>query len=85
MSYSEDETRGYNSMLYNFEVFAEMKKSLSKIKCSVHNKKLKMKADWENEYFVDIFISKYCCTDFAEEMAKHFIEAKIFNTVTIEM
>lgn len=84
MSYNEDDTRRYNEMLYNFEIFSKMKKSLLKQKCSIHNKRLKMMANWENEYFVDIFISGYCCKVFAEEIAKEFIDAHIFNGVNIE-
>ena len=83
MSYNEEQTRAYNSMMYDFEVFEEIKKSLSKNKCSVHNKKLKMEANWENEYDIDIVISKYCCAAFAEEIAKKFIEADRFTSVTI--
>lgn len=83
MSYSEEQTRAYESMMYEFEVFEEMKKKLSKNRCPIHNKRLKVEASWENEYDIDIFISNYCCVGFAEQMANPFIESKRFTSVTI--
>ena len=83
MSYNEKETNKYNSMMADFEHFAEMKRALSKNKCPVHNKKLKMEAHWENDYDIDIFISKYCCMDFAKQMKKEFLKADRFTSVTI--
>jgi len=64
-------------------VFDEMKQSLSKEKCSAHNKKLKLGASWEREYDLDITIYKYCCIDFATQIANQFIENQLFATVTI--
>lgn len=83
MSYNEEQTRAYESMMYSFEQFETMKKLLSKRKCLIHNKRLKMEANWENEYDIDIVISKYCCTDFAKQIGKEFIEADRFASITI--
>jgi hypothetical protein len=84
MGYSEEQTRVYNSMMYAFNVFDEMKKNLSSDKCHIHNKKLKMEASWEREYDIDITIYKYCYVDFAEQIAKKFIDVHLFSSVTIE-
>jgi hypothetical protein len=83
MSYSEEQTRAYESMMYDFGHFNTMKKTLSKIKCPVHNKQLKMEANWENDYDIDIEISKYCCIDFAKQIEKEFIDADRFKSITI--
>ena len=84
MSYNEEQTRAYNSLMYAFGVFDEMKETLSKVKCSTHNKKLKMGASWERDYDIDVTIYKYCCMNFAEEIANKFVEANVFTSVTIE-
>ncbi len=83
MSYSEKERRAYESMMCDFQYFEEMKKYLSKRKCFVHNQRLKMEANWENEYDIDIVISKYCCVGFAKQIEKEFIEVDRFTSVTI--
>ena len=83
MGYSEEQTRAYEAMLYDFEVFEEMKKSLKKEKCHIHNNKLRIEASWENDYDINIFISKYCCVQFAESIAAIFMEAKRFNKISI--
>lgn len=84
MSYSEEQTRDYNAMLYAFEMFDKIKRELSKSKCLVHNKRLTMNAIWENEYDVDITISKYCCLQFATQIAKQFVDVNLFASVSIE-
>ncbi|HMJ48841.1 MAG TPA: hypothetical protein VK498_16025 [Ferruginibacter sp.] len=84
MSYNEEQTRQYNLMLSSFDIFNKIKKELSKNKCQTHNKKLKMEANWENEYDVDILISKYCCIDFALQIAKVFIDEGCFVSVMLE-
>lgn len=84
MSYNEEQSRSYDAMLYAFSEFENMKKVLSQEKCQVHNKKLKMGANWEREYDIDITIYKYCCMEFAKQIADKFIEADIFTSVSIE-
>ncbi len=84
MSYNEEQTRAYNSMLYACEQFDIMKKTLSNAKCQTHNKKLKMSVNWERDYDTDVIIYNYCCANFAEQIAKKLIDAAIFTSVTIE-
>lgn len=50
----KEETRAYQSMINEFRLFEEMKKSLSKRKCSVHNKRLKMEANWEMDMILTL-------------------------------
>lgn len=83
MGYRKDETDLYNTMLNSFVIFKELKKRLSQHKCTVHGKKIKMEVEWENDYEVNIYISKYCCAEFAKEMAVHFDGNHDFNSVVI--
>lgn len=83
MSYSEEQTISYNSMMYAWGVFEEMKQTLKKQKCPVHHKALKLGASWEREYDLDITVYKYCCSDFATHIANQFIEKELFSSVTI--
>ena len=83
MSYSEEQTRSYNSMMYAWGVFEDMKQILKKEKCPIHNKAAKMAASWERNYDLDITVYKYCCVDFATKIANKFIEKELFTSVTI--
>lgn len=85
MSYTEEQTRAYNSMVCDFKFFDDLKKSLSKTKCPIHNKKIKMVANWEREYDIEIIISNYCCLAFAAQIAKHFKDADRFASVEISV
>lgn len=74
MSYSEEQTRSYNSMMYSWGVFEEMKQAIKKEKCPIHKKTLKLGANWERKDDLDITVYKFCCLEFATQIANQFKE-----------
>lgn len=83
MGYNEEQTISYNSLMYAWGVFEEMKQVLKKEKCPIHKKALKLGASWERAYELDITVYKYCCIDFASKIAKVFEEKQLFTSVSI--
>lgn len=84
MSYSEEKQRAYTEMEWKVAEFQKMKDALKLRKCAEHDKKLKMGESWEEDYAVNIYISKYCCIPFAKEIGQIFLNSKIFDAVIIE-
>lgn len=84
MSYSELQQRAYAEMQWKLEEFKKIKDSLKTTKCRVHNKRIRVGDSWEEEYAVNVYISKYCCEAFADEIRRLFVERGIFNSVIIE-
>ena len=83
MEDEKDEYYRYIGLQVSQQRFDEIRKAQLYTKCPIHKKRVKMELDWTGEYDLHITISKYCCKDFAAEMAKPFIEAEAFNSVEI--
>lgn len=84
MSYSEEQQRSYAAMEWKMGEAEKIRKSLKGKKCPVHNKKAYASEVWEEDYEVNIYISKYCCKEYALEIYKIFKEDDIFDHVIIE-
>lgn len=83
MGYSSDQTRMYNAMLNQMEEFKTIKKKLMYNKCPDHKKRLKLTCVSDNDYSVEIQISEYCCTAFADVMEKELRETQQFDIIKI--
>jgi hypothetical protein len=64
--------------------FNKMKEDLESLKCPVHNKRTWAATEWMKNYDVDVIIYRYCCTEFAEQIKKQFIDRGIFTSVQID-
>jgi hypothetical protein len=84
MSYSEEQQKTYSALQWRMGKFQEMKNELKTRKCAVHNKQIKVVDSWEGNYTLNVYISKYCCIHFAEEIKKLFVDRNIFDAVIIE-
>ncbi|MEO6730316.1 MAG: hypothetical protein ABIN01_03810 [Ferruginibacter sp.] len=82
MSYSQDEGHRYEIMLSNLRELERIKKKLSGNKCIVHKKSVKIEANYEFDYSIQIVITKCCCNDFGKIVAEHF-HSDISNDITI--
>lgn len=84
MSYSEEQHRSYAEMQWKMEEAKKIRDSLKGAKCPVHNKKAYASEVWEEDYAVNIYISRYCCREYAVEIQKLFLEKGYFDKVVIE-
>jgi hypothetical protein len=84
MSYSEEQQRAYAALEWKMGEFLKMKDELKTRKCPLHNKRVKVGDSWEENYTLNVYISKYCCNGFAKEIEQFFIAKNIFDAVIIE-
>ena len=84
MSYSEKQQRSYAEMQWKIEEAKKIRDSLKGRKCPVHNKNAYAGEVWEEDYTVNIYISRYCCGEYALEIQKLFLEKGYFDKVVIE-
>lgn len=72
---------GYESDL-SFSI-KEAKAIKAKMPCPKHRRKVLFTADYDNDG-VNAYITRYCCREHAERVAKAFEEAQLFNRIEIE-
>lgn len=84
MSYSEEQQRSYATMLWKLDEAKKIRDSLKGRKCPVHKNKAYVSEVWEEDYEVNIYISRYCCREYALEIKEVFLRKDYFDNVVIE-